>query len=176
MNARVLLLSIDNKEFYELQRPIPLDDIVLLVTIVKEVCDFEHGNHVLFFAMFFRNFQPKFFYRSPMHRWIAAFTLQFLCQSPVSHGWQECAQASMMAGTIEIPSDYGVCCGKRVMHCGCVYVQALWQLLWVLSSKGPTGPVQKHVTTPPRIFSSLSFRQRISSVASRVLAEVCTLL
>jgi ubiquitin-protein ligase E3 C len=86
---RVLLLSIDNEEFYELQRPIPLDDIVLLVTIVKE---------------------------------------------------------------------------------------ALWQLLWVLSSKGPTGPVQKHVTTPPRIFSSLSFRQRISSVASRVLAEVCTLL
>ncbi|KAH9545895.1 hypothetical protein CY35_12G070200 [Sphagnum magellanicum] len=82
---RVLLLSIDNEEFYELQRPIPLDDIVLLVTIVKE---------------------------------------------------------------------------------------ALWQLLWVLSSKGPTGPVQKHVTTPPRIFSSLSFRQRISSVASRVLAEL----
>jgi hypothetical protein len=61
VNARVLLLSIDNEEFYELQRPIPLDDIVLLVTIVKEVCDFEHGNHVLFFATFFRNFQPKFF-------------------------------------------------------------------------------------------------------------------
>jgi hypothetical protein len=37
VNARVLLLSIDNEEFYELQRPIPLDDIVLLVTIVKEV-------------------------------------------------------------------------------------------------------------------------------------------
>jgi hypothetical protein len=82
VNARVLLLSIDNEEFYELQRPIPLDDIVLLVTIVKEVCDFEHENHMLFFATFFRNFQPNFFYHSPMHHWIAAFTLQFSVSIP----------------------------------------------------------------------------------------------
>jgi hypothetical protein len=45
-------------------------------------CDFEYGNHVLFFATFFRNFQPKFFYHSPMHHWIAAFTLQFSVSIP----------------------------------------------------------------------------------------------
>ncbi len=121
-------------------------------------------------------FSHSFFITLPCTIGLQHLHYNSLYQCPVSHGWQECAQASMMAGAIEIPSDYGVCCGKRVMHCGCVYVQALWQLLWVLNSKGPTGPVQKHVTTPPRIFSSLSFRQRISSVASRVLAEVCTLL
>lgn len=58
-----------------------------------------------------------------------------------------------------------------------LYMQALWQLLWVLTNKQQTGPVQKpglDSITSRKMFSTQVFQPFVSKAASRLLAEVCS--
>lgn len=58
-----------------------------------------------------------------------------------------------------------------------VYMQALWQLLWVLTNKQSSSSAHKPGSDAfgsRRMFSYHVFQQFVSKSASRLLAEVCS--